>query len=40
MQNVQVLLQPTDIETQAENAESRLTGKVDGKCSKDSFIST
>ena len=40
MQNVQVLLQPTETETQAEKAESRLTGRVDGKCSNDSFIST
>ena len=40
MQNVQVLLQPTETDTQAENAESRLTGKVEGKCSNDSFIST
>jgi hypothetical protein len=35
MQNVQVLLQPTETETHAENAESRLTGNVDGKCSQE-----
>ena len=40
MQNVQVLLQPTDTDTQAEKAESRFTGRVEGKCSSDSFIST
>ncbi|CAB4558366.1 unannotated protein [freshwater metagenome] len=35
-----MLLQPTETETQALNALSRFTGKVDGKCSSDSFIST
>jgi hypothetical protein len=40
MQNVQVLLHPTETDTQAEKAESRYTGKVDGKSSRDSFIST
>ena len=40
MQNVQVLLQPTLIETQAANTESRLVGSVDGNTSSDSRIST
>ncbi len=40
MQNVQVLLQPTEIETQAAYADSRLVGSVDGKTSSDSRIST
>ena len=40
MQKVQVLLQPTEIDTQAENAECRRAGNVDGKCSSDSRIST
>ena len=40
MQNVQVLLQPTEIETQAAYAESRRVGSVDGKTSSDSRIST
>ncbi len=31
MQNVHVLLQPTEIETQAEYALSRLVGSVEGK---------
>ena len=39
MQNVQVLLQPTETETQDENAERRLAGRVEGKCSSDSSIS-
>ena len=39
MQKVQVLLQPTEIETHAENAEWRRDGSVDGKCSSDSLIS-
>ena len=39
MQKVQVLLQPTEIETHDENAEKRLAGSVDGKCSSDSRIS-
>ena len=40
MQNVQVLLHPTEIETQAAYADSRLVGSVDGKTSSDSRIST
>ena len=32
MQNVQVLLQPTETETHAENADKRRAGNVDGKC--------
>ena len=40
MQNVQVLLQPTEIETQAAYADSRLVGSVDGNTSSDSRIST
>ena len=39
MQKVQVLLHPTDIETQAENGEWRRAGRVEGKCSSDSLIS-
>ena len=31
MQNVQVLLQPTEIDTQAEYGDSRLVGRTDGK---------
>ncbi len=40
MQNVQVLLQPTLIETHAAYADSRRVGSVDGKTSSDSRIST
>ena len=40
MQKVQVLLQPTLIETQAAYAESRRVGRVDGNRSSDSAIST
>ncbi len=40
MQNVQVLLHPTEIETQAAYAESRRVGRVDGNTSSDSRIST
>ena len=40
MQNVQVLLQPTEIDTHAAYADSRLVGSVDGKTSRDSRIST
>ncbi len=40
MQNVQVLLQPTEIDTQAAYAESRLVGSVEGNTSSDSRIST
>ena len=40
MQNVQVLLQPTETETQAAYADSRRVGSVDGKTSSDSRIST
>jgi hypothetical protein len=40
MQNVQVLLQPTEIETQAAYGDSRRVGSVDGKTSRDSRIST
>ena len=40
MQKVQVLLQPTEIDTQPANAESRRVGRVDGKVSSDSRIST
>ena len=40
IQKVQVLLHPTLIETQALNALNRFDGKVDGKCSKASLIST
>lgn len=39
MQNVQVLLQPTEIETQAAYADSRRVGSVEGKASSDSAIS-
>ena len=39
MQNVQVLLHPTEIETQPAYALSRLVGRVDGKVSSDSRIS-
>lgn len=40
MQNVQVLLQPTLTDTQAEYADSRRVGSVEGKTSSDSRIST
>ncbi len=40
MQKVHVLLQPTDIETQPEYAESRLVGKTDGNSLRNSRIST
>ena len=40
MQKVQVLLQPTLIETQAAYAESRRVGRLDGKVSRASLIST
>ena len=40
MQNVQVLLQPTEIDTQPEYADSRRVGSVDGNISSDSTIST
>ena len=40
MQKVQVLLQPTLIETQAAYAESRRVGRVEGNRSSDSAIST
>ncbi len=40
MQNVQVLLQPTETETQAAYADSRRVGSVDGNTSSDSRIST
>ena len=40
MQKVQVLLQPTEIATQAEYGDSRLTGSTEGKRSSDSSIST
>ncbi len=40
MQNVQVLLQPTEIDTQPEWAESRRAGSVEGKTSRASSIST
>ena len=40
MQNVQVLLHPTEIDTQAAYADSRLVGSVEGKTSSDSRIST
>ena len=39
MQKVQVLLQPTEIETQAEKADKRRAGSAEGKCSKASLIS-
>ena len=40
MQNVQVLLHPTDIATHAAYADSRRVGSVDGNVSNDSRIST
>ncbi len=40
MQNVQVLLQPTEIETQPEWVDSRRLGSVDGNTSSDSRISS
>ena len=40
MQNVQVLLQPTEIATQAECAESRRAGSTEGNRSSESRIST
>ena len=40
MQNVQVLLQPTEIDTQPAYVDSRRVGRVDGKTSSDSRIST
>ena len=40
MQNVQVLLQPTEINTHAAYADWRLVGRVEGKTSRDSRIST
>ena len=40
MQNVQVLLQPTEIDTQPAYTESRLVGRVEGKTSRDSRISS
>ena len=40
MQNVQVLLQPTEIDTHAAYADSRLVGSVEGKTDSDSRIST
>lgn len=40
MQNVQVLLQPTLMETHAAKTESRLVGSVEGKTSRDSSTST
>ena len=40
MQNVQVLLQPTEMDTQPEYCESRLAGSDDGKTSSDSRISS
>ena len=40
MQNVQVLLHPTLIDTQAAYADSRRVGSVDGNTSSDSRIST
>ena len=40
IQKVQVLLHPTEIDTQAENAEWRRAGKVEGKCSSPSRISS
>ena len=39
IQNVQVLLHPTEIETHDEKAEKRRAGSVDGKCSSASRIS-
>ena len=40
MQNVQVLLQPTEIDTQPLCVDSRRVGSVDGKTSRDSRISS
>jgi len=40
MQNVQVLLQPTEMDTNALYAESRRVGNVEGKTSRLSRIST
>ena len=40
MQKVQVLLQPTEMATQAEYGDSRVAGSTDGKRSSDSRIST
>ena len=40
MQNVQVLSQPTEIDTQALNADSRRVGRSDGKFCSASTIST
>ena len=40
MQNVQVLLQPTEIATHAEYGDSRLVGSTEGNRSSDSAIST
>ena len=40
MQNVQVLLQPTEMATQAEYGDSRRAGSTDGNRSSDSRIST
>ena len=39
MQNVHVLLQPTEMDTQPEWVESRLVGRVEGNTSSDSRIS-
>ena len=39
MQKVQVLLQPTEMLTQAEKVESRLAGRLLGKVSSASTIS-
>ena len=39
MQNVQVLLQPTEIDTQAAYGDSRRVGSVEGNTSSDSRIS-
>ncbi len=40
MQKVHELLHPTDIDTQPECTDSRLVGRVDGKVSRDSRISS
>lgn len=40
MQNVQVLLQPTEIDTQPLYTLSRFVGRVEGKISSDSRISS
>ena len=40
MQNVQVLLHPTLIDTHAEYTDSRRAGRVEGNTSSDSWIST